>query len=169
MVTMKTLIATDGDIDIEKVTRAASGFGDGEVTVMTVVEVPRTLLSSLREVYGERHEPKISTDAEYVSLPSSDATIGRGWPGDDEMIARYVSDQSERRLRPLREALAEVGVEVTVKAVEGEEPVELILQACKDVDLLVVGTHGSGRFDGLLGGTSTKLSRRAPCSVLLIR
>lgn len=166
---MKTLIATDGDIDIEKVTRAAAGFGDGEVTVLTVIEVPRSLLTNLREVYGERHEPKISTDAEYVTLPASEPSIGRGWPGDDEMIARYVSDQTERRLKPLQEALAQVGVNATVKAVEGEEAVEIILAACKDIDLLVVGTHGTGRFDGLLGATSTKLARRAPCSVLLIR
>lgn len=168
---MKTLIATDGSMDVAKVARAAQGFGDGEVIVMTVVEVPRTLLSDLRSVYGERHEPHISTDAEYVTIPPPEPTVGRGWPGDDEMIARYVEDQKGRRTGPVVAALSEVGVTATVQAPEGENPVDVILKACRDedIDLLVVGTHGSGRFEGLLGATSTKLSRRAPCSVLIIR
>ena len=166
---MKTLIATDGAMDLEKVGRAAAGFGDGEVTVLTVVEVPRSLLSDLRSVYGERSEPHISTDAEYVTIPPSEPGIGRGWPGDDEMIARYVTDQTERRTAALMAALAEAGVKATVRAVEGEHPVDVILDACADVDLLVIGARGRGRFEGLLGATSTKLSRRAPCSVLLIR
>ncbi|MFA9566377.1 MAG: universal stress protein [Acidimicrobiales bacterium] len=32
-----------------------------------------------------------------------------------------------------------------------------------------MGTHGLGRFEGLLGSISTKLARRAGCSVLLVR
>lgn len=166
---MKTIIATDGDINVDKVTRAAAAFRDGDVTILTVVEVPRTLLSDLRSVYGERHEPHISTDAEYVTAPAVEAGVGRGWPGDDEMIGRYVADQKQRRTAQLVAALAAIDVEAEVVAPEGEDAVNLILEACQDADLLVVGTHGAGRFEGLLGGTSTKLARRAPCSVLIVR
>lgn len=166
---MKTIIATDGDIDVEKVTRAAAAFRDGEVIILTVVEVPRTLLSDLRSVYGERNEPHVSTDAEYVTAPTVEAGVGRGWPGDDEMIGRYVEDQKTRRTAKLVNGLADIGVVAKVEAPEGEEAVDLILGACQDADLLVVGTHGTGRFEGLLGGTSTKLARRAPCSVLIVR
>lgn len=166
---MKTIIATDGDIDVTKVARAAAAFRDGEVKILTVIEVPRTLLSDLRSVYGERSEPHISTDAEYVTVPSVEAGVGRGWPGDDEMIGRYVEDQKTRRTTKLVDALTEIGVNPEVSAPEGENAVDVILEACQDADLLVVGTHGSGRFEGLLGGTSTKLARRAPCSVLILR
>ncbi|MGZ8784831.1 MAG: universal stress protein [Acidimicrobiia bacterium] len=38
-----------------------------------------------------------------------------------------------------------------------------------DADVLVIGTHGRGRFEGLLGSTGTKLARLAPCTVILVR
>ena len=55
--------------------------------------------------------------------------------------------------------------------IEGENAARSILEAVEahDVDVLCIGTHGLGRFEGLLGSTSPKLARRAACSVLLVR
>lgn len=46
-----------------------------------------------------------------------------------------------------------------------------IIATIKDLkaDAIVVGAHGSGIFQGLLGSTGTKLARRSPCPVLVMR
>jgi nucleotide-binding universal stress UspA family protein len=46
-------------------------------------------------------------------------------------------------------------------------PIDAVIDRSPDV--LCVGTHGAGLFEGLLGSLSTKLARLAPCSALLIR
>jgi nucleotide-binding universal stress UspA family protein len=39
----------------------------------------------------------------------------------------------------------------------------------RDAELVVIGSHGYGRFDRLLGSTSTKLVRHAHVNILVIR
>ena len=38
-----------------------------------------------------------------------------------------------------------------------------------DSDVIVIGSHGHGRFEGAFGSTGTKLVRHAPASVLVLR
>ncbi len=54
---------------------------------------------------------------------------------------------------------------------ESDTPAGTILELVAeiDADVLVIGTHGRGRFEGLLGSTGTKLARLAPCAVMLVR
>jgi nucleotide-binding universal stress UspA family protein len=91
--------------------------------------------------------------------------------GDDVIVDRYVNTTVKSRTSELAAALDATGVEYSVVGVEGENAARTVLGAAKndDVDILCVGTHGLGRFEGLLGSTSTKLARRAPCSVMLVR
>ena len=98
-------------------------------------------------------------------------TLAASWPGDDAMIQRYVETQTEQRTAKLVAAIGALGHTAQVVAEEGENAVADILAACRDrgADILIVGTHGRGRFEGLLGSVSTKLSRSAGCSVLLVR
>lgn len=170
---MHVLIATDGALDIDAATRFALALAgeDGRITVMTVIEVNRNLLRDLRSIYGERHPPPVDRDAEYVSMGSGDSGVAPGWPGDDEMLERYLDDQRERRAGPLAAALAEAGARVDVIAVEGEDPAGAIIESVRagSPDVLCIGSHGSGFFDGLLGSTGTKLARRSPCPVLVLR
>jgi nucleotide-binding universal stress UspA family protein len=52
------------------------------------------------------------------------------------------------------------------------EPAEEIIAAAKDwnADLIVMGTHGRGRFaQFLLGSTAETVLRHAPCPVLMVR
>lgn len=169
---MKITIATDGGLNAEKAAEMAVRLvGDGTITVLTIVEVPRSLLADLRSVYGERPATTIDADAEYVGSAPPSPSLSASWPGDDAMIARYVETQTETRTGKLVAAIAALGHTASVDAREGETPVADILAACADgkADLLMVGTHGTGRFDGLLGSVSTKLARSARCSVLLVR
>ncbi len=170
---MRIMIATDGSLDPGRTADYLEHLISPEdhVTVLTVVEIPRSLLSELRSLFEHRESIQgADTDDEYVSAAKV-TTISPNWPGDDEIIARYISDEKERRAQPLVDALTSVGLDAEAVAVEGADPTHPILAAVErdHIDLLCAGSHGRGMFEGLLGSTSTRLARRAPCPVLLIR
>lgn len=170
---MHVLVATDGTLDPEETTQFATSLaGDsGSITVLTVVEINRNLLRDLRELFGERIVDPIDQDAEYVGVPRrSGSPIGPDWPGDDAMLTRYLDDQKETRTGPLVAALTEAGAAPTVMVVEGDAAPTIIAAASDlDADVVCIGSHGKGLFDGFLGSTSTRLARRSPVPVLIIR
>jgi nucleotide-binding universal stress UspA family protein len=170
---MQIIIATDGDLNPTKTAELAGRlFGNGDTVILTtVIEVPRTLLTELRSFY--RTPPPhavIDEDHEYVGQPTG-GTLSPKWPGDDAMIARYVEDQTHKRTGPVRQVLEAAGITPTVVARESDSPAAEVLSLVRELgaDLLIIGTHGRGRFEGLLGSTGTKLARLAPCSVILVR
>jgi nucleotide-binding universal stress UspA family protein len=167
------LIATDGTLAPDFVTPFAAGLAgaDGRVTVITVVEVNRNLLRDLRAIFGQQPPTKIDQDAEYVGLRTSASETPAGWPGDEEMITRYLEDQKDSRTAPLASALRAAGLKTEVIVREGEDPAVIIIDEIKsgDVDVVCLGATGQGIFEGLLGSTGTKLARRAPCPVLVMR
>jgi nucleotide-binding universal stress UspA family protein len=57
---------------------------------------------------------------------------------------------------------------VKVRAVNGF-PVEVLVNASKDADMLVLGSHGAGRFTHILmGSTAEQVTRHAHCPVLVV-
>jgi nucleotide-binding universal stress UspA family protein len=167
------LVATDGSLDIEKVTSFATRLAgdDGKVTVLTVVEIPRRLLSDLRRVMGELPEVGVIADDEYVETPAVAQQAPSGWPGDDAMIERYLVDKRIQCADPIATAISETGITAEAIVAEGEKPANLIAERVVDLDadVLVIGSHGQGLFQGVLGSTGTKLVRRCPKPVLLLR
>ncbi len=171
---MHVMVATDGKLDPLASAEVASRLAgsDGSVTVMTVVEVPRTLLTAIRNVYGEDDAPQpIDQSIETSGHTTPRPHLSLSWPGDDAIINRYVSDQLTSRTEALLAALADRGIEPSLIALESEKPVDEILgyALANRVDVICIGTHGEGMFDGLLGSTSTKIARKAHCAVMLIR
>ena len=170
---MHVLVATDGTLDPEEATRFATALAgaDGTITVLTVVEINRHLLRDLRELFGERFVDAPRQDAEYVGVThNAGSPVGSDWPGDDEMLARYLSDQKELRTGPLAAALTAGGVSPDVLVVEGDAAPVIVATANEiGADVICVGSHGRGLFDGFLGSTSTKLARRAPVPILIVR
>jgi nucleotide-binding universal stress UspA family protein len=171
---MKVLIATDGTLDPIVAAESASRLAgqDGAVTVFTVVEIPRRLLSDLRAVYGESSEAApIDLSIETAGHTTPRPHLGFDWPGDDAILNRYIDDQKVSRTETLVTALADRDIQVDPVAVESENTVDEILRFAGEgaYDVICIGTHGQGRFDGLLGSTSTKIIRRATCAVLTIR
>jgi nucleotide-binding universal stress UspA family protein len=170
---MHVLVATDGTLDPDTTTSFATALAGpgGSITVVTVVEINRNLLRDLRVLFGERHVDSSHQDAEYVGMTrNGGSTVGADWPGDDEMLARYLSDQKESRTGPLVAALTAAGASPDVRVVEGEAAPSIVATAEEvGADVMCVGSRGHGLFDGFLGSTSTKLARRSPTPVLIIR
>ncbi len=94
-----------------------------------------------------------------------------GWPGDAEMIQRYLDDKEEQRCGPIADALRAKGVAVETRVVESEKISKTILEEADRLDagVIVIGSHGEGRFEGMLGSTGTKVARRATRPILIVR
>ena len=170
---MHVLIATDGELDPGDAARFAAALAgvEGRVTILTVIEIPRRLLAELRDVMGEQSPVAVDTDEEYVGYAPDATTPPAGWPGDDAMIARYLEDKKHQITEPVFTALAELGVSADQVVSEGEDAATVILEQIDSggVDVLVIGSHGQGLFQGLLGSIGTKLVRRSPRPVLVVR
>lgn len=169
---MHVLVATDGELDPTTVARFAAPLAgeDGTVTVLTVIEVPRGLLQDLSDHFND-HQPAtlIRSDSETVTTtPPIDPP--RSWPGDDAIIEQYLAGKQEEICSPVLAALTAGGVNASSKLVEGRAA-SGILDTASDlnVDVIVVGSHGIGLFEGLLGSTGTKVTRLAKRPVLLLR
>ena len=168
---MHVLVAPVGSLDADRVAALSCRLAgsDGSITVFTAVEVPRTLLSSLRSSYGDAE--LFMLDRESVDVRATDSREHSGWPGDDAVIERYLNDRSEAATGALVAALQACGREPEVEVRESENAAATILDAIRQIepDVVCIGSHGSGRFEGLLGSAGTKITRLAPCPVLLIR
>ena len=169
---MHVLVATDGTLDIATTSKFATSLAgpSGRVTVLTVVEVPRAFLKDMRIQWGAPGGSGVLADDEYVETPAVPQQAPRSWPGDDALIARYLEDKREMYATPLVRALTEEGVAAEGLVVESENVAGTILDQIETLgpDVIVIGSHGQGLFQGLIGSTGTKVVRRASKPVLLI-
>ncbi len=169
---MHVLVATDGSMDAAKASTFASALaGDGHTTVATVIRVPRHLLQELRAQYGENPPVTTDIDAEYVGAPVQEATMEKGFPGDDSLVGQYLGDKRIEHCGPIVDAIRALGGEAPSVVTEGEDIDEDILALAQelDADVLVVGSHGRNAFQGLLGSTGAKIVRRSEIPVLVLR
>jgi nucleotide-binding universal stress UspA family protein len=166
------LVATDGTLDIATTSDFATSLAgpDGRVTVLTVVEVPRAFLRDMRAQWGATNGSGVMADDEYVETPAVPQQAPRGWPGDDALIGRYLDDKLEMYTTPLVTALVRAGVSAEGRVIESENVAGTILEQIEalDADVIVIGSHGQGLFQGLIGSTGTKVVRRSTKPVLLI-
>ena len=116
-------------------------------------------------------EVGVIADDEYVETPAVAQQAPSGWPGDDAMIERYLVDKRIQCADPIATAISATGIAAEAIVAEGEKPANLIAERVVDLDadVLVIGSHGQGLFQGVLGSTGTKLVRRCPKPVLLLR
>ncbi len=170
---MHVLVATDGEIEASVAAEFASRLAgaDGRVTVLTVVEVPRTFLNDVRSHWGPGDGASVVADYTFVETPVARQDGPTGWPGDDALIERYLSDKLKKNTGPLIDTLRQRGIDADARVVESENVTSTIIELVIDLDadVVVIGSHGKGLFQGLLGSTGTKIVRRSPRPVLLIR
>ena len=150
---------------------AALAADGGSVSVLTVVEVPRGIIAAMHAA-AEEGDGAVARQVNvgHSHVPAGDPEPSH-WIGDDAAIERYVAARTTEATSELMDALAAGGVSVDLIVRESENAASTILEVVAELgaDVLIIGTHGLGRFEGLLGSISTKLARRSECSVLLVR
>ncbi len=170
---MHVLVATDGILDPEEVAVFAGPLaGDGGmVTVLVVVEIPRTLLEDMRAAYGQESTDDTFGLRQQVGAPAARTAQPKSWPGDDSVIERYLADRLKRGAIPIVDFLNERGIKAEGVVVEHENTGDAIVEQVveRDADVLVIGSYGQDAIHGLMGSIGTKVVRRSPKPVLLIR
>ena len=174
------LIATDGTLDDQRTADVVARLyepGD-EVCVMTAIEFPREFLSSVAKVSGVEDVARFAAEAgagvlgigggakaaERIALSSKETA--------DHPLGDYFAKTAHERTDSLRDVLRERGVDaVAAWASTEHQTARTILGIAEtyEADILVIGAKGGGRFEGPLGSTVTKLVRRAPMNVVIIK
>lgn len=177
---MNILVATDGTLDPQGVADAVSRFHQEKDTVfvMTAVNVPVDFLRGLGDS-GVEEAAQIAHEA--------GATLGAGdraaqqlapimpvkeRPDTDSLVSRALADAAEAQTKPVVDALEEKGIKSkAIWRTTENKTARTIMATMKELesDLVIIGSHGHGRFEGLLGSTGTKLVRHAPAAVLVLR
>ena len=177
---MHILVATDGALDPQRAADAVARWhSDGdEVTVFTVMNVPTDFLLGLgdggiKEAAAIAHEAGQGfTAGDRAAEQLAPLHSVKAAPSSESPVMRALAVNAGARTAPVVEALGDQGIsaKATWQTTENRTA-RTIIQAVRryDSELVVIGSHGHGRFEGLLGSTSTKIVRLAPASVLVIR
>ncbi len=170
---MHVLVATDGQLDATVAASFAARLAgpDGRVTVLTVVEVPRAFLHDMRVDWGAPERTGRLVDDAYVITPAVPEEAPRGWPGDDALIDRYLNDKRDQYTAPVMDALRSAEIHADARVAESENVTLTIINQCAELgaDVVVIGSHGRSLVQELLGSNGTKIVRRSPIPVLLVR
>lgn len=177
---MHILIATDGTLDPERVADAVARWHtEGDVVeVFTAVSIPTDFLKRLGDS-GVREAASIALEAGQ-GFTAGDRAAERLAPKQpmskaarsDSPVLQAITSTAESRTKPVISALARHGITATWEYRTTEKHIaRTVLQevALRGSELLLIGSHGQGRFEGLLGSTGTKLVRRAGIDMLVIR
>jgi nucleotide-binding universal stress UspA family protein len=139
---MKVLLATDGSASAHAATAYLVSFPLPSDTTLTVLSVAHVPASPVVTPSLERLRKAARTAAREVAEDARAALTPR-WP------------KAEARV---------------VDSTAFGDPREAILQACKSVDLVVLGARGLGAVRGfILGSVSATVARDAACSVLVVK
>lgn len=129
------------------------------------VALARSFNANLHLLHVEsRHDLEMMVERELVVANALKETAGVTSPQNAarELLAKILTDEEEQALRA-EYVLRAGGV--------GGPYVEIVRYAKeRNIDLIVMGTHGSGFLSHMLmGGVAEKVVRRAPCPVLTVR
>lgn len=153
---MHILIATTGVLPPGPVADLCEQLvGDsGQLTVMTVIEVPRHFLESMED---EERRSFLDTTS---------------WQSDTaEMKAlTYLEERGRRAVEPVISALRARGHDPDVKFVEGPDPVEAIVSTSNavDADLIVMGATRRLFTEQAWTSVSARVMERTQCPLLLV-
>ena len=178
---MNIVVATDGTLSPKSVTDAASRFvtANDSVTVFTAVNVPTDFLRGLGDK-GVKGAAQIALEAGQT-LGAGDKAAERlsaempatpTRPGSDSPVASALDATANARTKLIVDALKAEGVTVKSQWLSTENKTARTIMAFAtsiDAELIIIGSHGRGKFEGLLGSTGTKLVRHADQDVLVLR
>ncbi len=135
--------------------------------------MPRTILvgldGSAREEHVLREAAALAGDA--VLNVCRAVTVPVGLP--DAVWSMSMSQLDIALVAEAEKSLAArlTGFPSSVAHVRLGQPADVICDLAKELgaDLVVIGAHGYGVLERLLGTTASKVVHRAPCSVLVVR
>ncbi|MBN2562427.1 MAG: universal stress protein [Phycisphaerae bacterium] len=122
---------------------------------------------SFAEAYkAELHVLHVVDEASQYWMAMGPNSVPAG-PPPDELLAISTREMEQFA----QEHLADVNFKVVTDVHMGRPFMEIIRYAReKDIDLIVLGTHGrSGLKHALMGSVAERVVRKAPCPVLTIR
>ena len=176
---MDILIASDGTLDPEAAAAAVQRlYEQGDtVTAMTVLHFPREFLESYGKLTGVQEVTDLAEAVGPGILNFASGAIAAERMASeatriDVPAIQYFEAAASTRLDPLLDALKARGIqaEKVWYKTEGRTASDIIRAADKiGADVLIIGSHGYGRFEGLLGATGTKIVRRAASDVLVLK
>ncbi|CAL9337403.1 Universal stress protein_MSMEI_3859 [Streptomyces sp. enrichment culture] len=114
----------------------------------------------------------------YAGLVGGRVEVVTAWevPGEASWSAPAVDttfdeEDAERRLvEEVRTVLGEDGASLVRERLVHGHPVEVLVDAARGADMLVVGSRGRGGFRrALLGSVSQQVALHAPCPVTIVR
>lgn len=127
----------------------------GSITVMTVIQVPRTFLATLDD--EERRSLLDDDDDRRDDLAEAKA-------------ARYLEERGRRIVDPLISALAARSRTATIRLVEGDDPAEAIIKTAKDIgaDAIVMGATRRLFTEQAWKSVSVRVMDRCQVPLLLV-
>jgi len=145
-----------------------SGEGGGQELVVVGVDGSAESVAALR--WAARYAT--ATGAQVRAMLAWHYPGAAGGP-PIEKAPKAVHDQTDAQMHEtLDAAIAKAGEEAAgvEKATAYGHPAQVLIEASKEADLLVVGRHGHGAFTGmLLGSVSIHCVTGAHCPVVVIR
>jgi nucleotide-binding universal stress UspA family protein len=153
---MHVMIATAGVLDPDSVLRFVERLVDekGRVSVITVIEVPRSFLDTIR---SEQWHPLDDSDRDWISE-------------EDAGIARYVEERGGRVTEPVMAALRSRGIRARAHFLEGEDPAATIVSAAEDLDadLVILGATRPLFDEAAWESVSARVMREARRPALVV-
>jgi nucleotide-binding universal stress UspA family protein len=150
------LIATAGVLSPDTVADFVGRLvGDaGRVTVITVIEVPRSFLDTIR---AEHWHPLSEAESDWTEE-------------EDALIARYVAERGHRVTEPILAALRSNGIDAEVHFLEGEDPAATIIESARtlDADVVVLGATKPLFDEAAWESVSARVMRDAQRPVLVV-
>lgn len=138
---MKILAATDGSTSSEKAVAVASELASKLNASLLIAHVTPVLPSTKEEL--------ITLMKEELGSPEK---------------------AGKKYLRRGKEIAAENGVKARTKLLEGSPAEELLSEAEKGYDMMVLGSHGKGKVhEFILGSVASKILQRSRVPVLVVR
>ncbi len=153
---MHILVATTGVLPPGPVAELCGRFlaDGGHVTVMTVIQVPRTFLQQM-DVEERR---SFLDDREWESDTAQMMALG------------YLEERGRRAVEPIVAALRAHGQDADVRFIEGDDPAEAIVASAEelDVDLVVLGATRRLFTEQSWTSVSARVMERAKWPVVLV-
>ena len=109
--------------------------------------------------------------AEVTALYVIDQTSFVSFPIDSSIVSVYslLENEGKRAVEEVKNDGEQLGVKVTTIVAEGS-PTRKIVEMATNMDLVVIGTQGRSALSKLfMGSVAERVTRYAPCPVLVVR